>query len=67
MRERKDQFFGIFDSAVTHLIDTVEVAYLEVSKHCDIGTEDVSYDDKDEDDDDNCVDENDNAGQNCEK
>ena len=30
VRARKDQFFGTFDSAVTHLIDTVEVAYLEV-------------------------------------
>merc|ERR1712032_1005835 len=29
VRARKDQFFGTFDSAVTHLIDTVEVAYLE--------------------------------------
>ena len=31
MRARKDQFFGTFDSAVTHLINTVEVAYLEVN------------------------------------
>ena len=26
----KDQFFGTFDSAVSNLIETVEVAYLEV-------------------------------------
>ena len=31
MRARKDQFFGTFDSAVTHLINTVEVAFLEVT------------------------------------
>ena len=30
VRQRKDQFFGTFDSAVSSLLTTVERAYLEV-------------------------------------